>query len=268
MSIKRWVQAILVTLTLSSAIGLVGNPTVAKAAKRSRSSQESDSGSTAVYWETSAGMHRGFLRSKDRGTLSIDEKGVEFQSKKCLIQMWKFLDIDTFSFAPNRLVLKTYTNRSLHRPGEQSYRFDMTQTVPPTVAAMLARGVARPSRNMIPDIKSPEIVSIHVHHRRPTGGTNGILRFREQGIDYVTTSSRDSRSWRWADLQTLSDPDPYHLFVFGYQDTYTFDLKEPLPSGLFNRVTDEIYTQCEQTHEQPGNPCPQTTEKPRDEGRK
>jgi len=54
------------------------------------------------------------------------------------------------------------------------------------------------------------------------------------------TTARDARSWRWADLETLSNPDPYHLLVFGYRDAYAFDLKEPLSQALFNRLTDEI----------------------------
>ena len=76
-----------------------------------------------------------------------------------------------------------------------------------------------------------------------SGGTksNGTLRFREEGIDYVTKSSQDSRSWRWADIQTIANQDPYHLIVFGYRETYSFDLKEPLPPELYDRVTDAVY---------------------------
>jgi hypothetical protein len=102
-------------------------------------------------------------------------------------------------------------------------------------------GIARPVQNADPDASAPALATIPVRHRTLAGGTNGVLRFRSGGIDYVTNSKDDSRSWRWADLQTLSDPDPYHLFLFGYRDTYTFDLKAPLSRALFNRATDEIY---------------------------
>jgi hypothetical protein len=90
-----------------------------------------------------------------------------------------------------------------------------------------------------------------VRHRALTGGTNRVLRFRNDGIDYITASSGDSRSWRWTDLQALSDSDPYHLFVFGYKDTYTFDLRALLSRNLINWAMDEIYAHTEST-EGPG----------------
>ena len=129
-------------------------------------------------------------------------------------------------------------------PGIERYSFRLAETVPPEVASELAQEVQRPSKNSVPNPAS-EGIFIAAHHRTLTGGTNGILRFRNDGIDYVTSIAGDSRSWRWADLQTLSDPDPYHLFVFGYRDTYTFDLKAPLSRKLLDWATDQIFTHNE-----------------------
>ena len=108
-----------------------------------------------------------------------------------------------------------------------------------SIAAELSRQIQRPSKNAVPDPASQGIV-IPAHHRTLTGGTNGTLHLSDSGIDYVTDVRGDSRSWRWADLQTLSDPDPFHLLVFGYRDTYNFDLKEPLPRSLFFRLVDAL----------------------------
>ena len=127
-------------------------------------------------------------------------------------------------------------------PGVERLRFEMTEAVSPQAAADLAREVRRPSQNAVPDPVAQGIV-IPAHHRNLTGGTNGILRFRDAGIDYVTSAPDDSRSWRWPDLQTLSSPDPYHLLAFGYRDTYSFDLKELLPQALYYRLVDAIDAQ-------------------------
>ncbi len=179
--------------------------------------------------------------TKTQGVLKIDEQGVEFQPTKGPLLKWAFLDVQTFFISPRRLVIETYENRRHHVPGEQRYRFDLAEDVPPVVAAGLVQGVQRPSQNAIPDPPSA-IQTIPAHHRTLTGGTNGTLRFSDSGIDYSTSVPGDSRSWRWADLETLSNPDPYRLFVFGYRDTYTFDLKAPFSQSLFNRLTDEIYS--------------------------
>jgi hypothetical protein len=242
---KRCMHAVLTGFMLGAVVGLAGKPAVVEAAVLFGDSPQSSSASTTADWESPAQMHRAFLLSKNRGTLLIDQKGVEFRPGNGPVLSWPFMDIYAVSVAPHRLEIETYANRSLHRPGLQRYRFDLTQPMPAAVAGSLTKAVLRPSINTIPNLELSAVVSIPVHHRRPTGGTNGVLRFREEGIDYVTTASGDSRSWRWADIQTLSHPDPYHLFVFGYRDNYAFDLKEALSREVFNHVSDQIWSHNE-----------------------
>jgi hypothetical protein len=193
------------------------------------------------HWETPARIHRDDLIPGDHGTLWIDQTGVEFRASKDHSIRWTFGEIRAVFIAPHHLVVETYLNRSVHRPGLRKYRFDVTQTLPPGVAEDVAEAVGRPSQNADPKADAPALATIPVRHRGFASGTNGVLRFRRGGIDYVTASREDSRSWRWADLQTLSDPDPYHLFVFGYRDTYTFDLKAPLSRKLLDWAADQIF---------------------------
>ncbi len=204
-------------------------------------------------------MHRADLIPGNHGTLLIDQTGVEFRAANGHSLRWTFGEIRTVFIAPHRLVVETYLNRSLHRPGERKYRLDFTQALPPDVAESVAGAVGRPSQNADLAMDAPAIVTIPVRHRAFASGTNGVLRFRQDGIDYVTTSREDSRSWRWADLQTLSDPDPYHLFIFGYRDTYTFDLKAPLSRKLLDWAADEIFMHNKPINE-PGVTAPNGTE--------
>ena len=199
----------------------------------------------SLHWESSARMHRAAFTPNNQGTLVIDGNGVEFRGENKRSQRWAFSEIQTSFIAPHRLTLKTYLNRSLHRPGERTYRLSLAQAMPPVVAAQLAGSVARPSQNADPDPDAPAIATIPARHRAIASGTNGVLRIRQDGIDYVTSSKDDSRSWRWADLQTLSNPDAYHLFVFGYRDTYTFDLKAPVSGKLLDWASDEIFADSE-----------------------
>jgi hypothetical protein len=192
---------------------------------------------TVLSWGTPAKLHQAIGREK--GDLKIGDEGIEFRSSKGRTVKLSFMDVQTFFLSSHTLAIETYVNRKHHIPGMQRYRFDLDQAVPPQLAAELARKVQRPSQNAVPD-PAWQGIAIPAHHRTLTGGTNGSLRFSDGGIDYVTDTPGDSRSWRWADLQTLSDPDPYQLLVFGYRDTYTFDLKEPLPQSLFYRLVDAV----------------------------
>lgn len=193
-------------------------------------------------WQSTARLHHIFGREK--GNLIISADGLEFQSQKGNTMRWPFLEVQTFLLSPHTLVIETYQSRKEHLPGLQRYRLDLDEPVPSAVAAVLAKEVGRPSQNAIPDPAAQSIV-IPAHHRTLVGGTNGTLRFLDDGIDFVSSRESDSRSWRWADLQTLSNPDPYHLLVFGYRDTYAFDLKRPLSRPVFNRLSDEIWSHNE-----------------------
>lgn len=196
-------------------------------------------------WVGEARERRGALWTGVRGTLTLDDGGVSFRRDQGRAQRWSWEDIHTASLGPHKLLLATYRNRSLHRPGEQHFEFELSGTLPPVVAAEFAARLGRPVRNADPDGAAPALAVLPVRHRGLMRGTNGILRVRRGGMDYVTPAKGDSRSWRWADIQAVSEPDPYHLYVFGYRDTYTFDLKAPLSRKLFDYATDEIYRAAE-----------------------
>jgi hypothetical protein len=193
-----------------------------------------------VVWQSPARLHG--LIGKERGDFKIGVDGIGFRVENHGSEKWAFEDIQTFRLSPHRLTIETYQNRKRHVPGVARYRFDLEVAVPPSIAVELANNVQRPSQNAIPDPASQDVEcgAIPAHHNMVTGGTNGILRFRVGGIDYVSSATTDSRRWRWADLQTLSDPDPYHLLVFGYRDTYSFELKETLSPSLFYRLVDAL----------------------------
>ncbi len=193
-----------------------------------------------VAWQSPARLHRPV--GSERGDLTIGAAGVEFQAANHGVETWGFQDIQSFRLSLHGLTIETYQDRKRHMPGVARYRFNLDAAIPSSIAAELAGAVGRPSQNAIPDsaIEGVECAAISAHHSTVRGGTNGILRFRAGGIDYVSSTAADSRSWRWADLQTLSDPDPYHLLVFGYLDTYSFDLKETLSPSSFYRLVDAL----------------------------
>jgi hypothetical protein len=212
----------------------------AQSAEIAQDRQQTASERSSPFWQSPAKLHHAV--GSEKGDLLVGANGLEFRSGKGQTLKLPYLEVQTFHFSPHSLVIETYQNRKMHLPGIERLRFDVAEAVFPEIAAELAREVQRPSQNAVPNPTAQGIV-IPAHHRSLTGGTNGILRFRDGGIDYVTGTPDDSRSWRWADLQTLSSTDPYHLLVFGCRDTYSFDLKELLPQSLYYRLVDEIDAQ-------------------------
>ena len=191
------------------------------------------------HWETPAKWRRS-LQKAVPGTLVLDENGVEFQSKK-FTHRWSFVEIHSFDLSLREFTLLSYQNRPWHEPGERPFHFTLGEAMPPEIAARLTEQVGKPVRNGAPVASTAAVVEIPAHHRMWIGGSNGTLRLKDDGIDYVTEDGRDSRSWRWADIETLGNPNPYELRVTAFREIVEFDLKQPLSRALFERMWDRLY---------------------------
>jgi hypothetical protein len=192
-----------------------------------------------LSWESAARWHHDL--TKTPGTLALTDSGIEFRAAKGPPLRWPFEEIQTFALSPRRLTLTGYANRRWHFHGERRSRFDLQSAVPPAVAAELAERVAKPAENGVPDPDAPTFATLPARHRTRGGGTNGVLHFRSGGIDYLTDSGHEARSWRWADIRTLALPDPYHFRVGGFRETFGFELKGPMSRELFDRLWNDVY---------------------------
>jgi len=191
------------------------------------------------HWQSAARWHRTLERSVP-GTLLIDDAGIEFRSAKWK-ERWAWLDIDSFDLSARELTLISYQNRPWHEPGDRRFHFTLAQPIPPAVASELTVRVARPVRNGDPQPAAAATAEIPAHRRAFSGGSNGIIRLKIDGIDYVTKDGRDARSWRWDDIETIANPNPWELRVGGYREIAEFDLKQPMPRELFERMSDRLY---------------------------
>jgi len=159
------------------------------------------------------------------------------------VARWSFEAIESLDVSPRSIVLTSYENRPHHEPGDRRYRFELQSELSPQLAEDIARLVAKPSRNADPDPKAQSFASVPAKHRRLFGGSNGDLRFSADGIDFITAVEGDARAWRWADIQTIASPDPYHFRLTGYLETYEFELKQPMSPQLFDRLWAYVYGQ-------------------------
>lgn len=212
----------------------------------------SQSSAQAEQWQTPAKWHRS-LKKAEPGTLVLDGDGVEFRSAK-FNQRWHYVEIHTFDLSQQELTLLTYQNRPWHEPGERPFRFALGEPMPPEIAAQFTDRVAKPVRNGMPMAKSAALVEIPARHRVWSGGSNGTLRLMDDGIEYVTENGRDSRSWRWIDIQTIANPEPYEFRITGYREIVDFDLKQPLTRGVFERLWDRLYATGLNLSPSPGEP--------------
>jgi len=196
-------------------------------------------GYEAEQWQAAAKWHR-TLKKAEAGTLLLDGNGVEFRSSK-FRRRWEFVDIHTFNLSERELTLLTYENRRWHEPGERPFRFSLSEPMPAETAAYLTDRVGKPVRNGAPFSTPAAVEEIPAHRRAWSGGSNGMVRLKDDGIDYLTEKQGDSRTWRWADIQTLANPNPYELRLTAYREIVEFDLKKPLGRDVYERLWDRLY---------------------------
>jgi hypothetical protein len=195
-----------------------------------------------IEWQSPA-QFRQLLKRAIKGTLLFDNQGIEFRAPK-FSQRWPYGEIKTFDLSGAReLVITDYENRHWHEPGERSFRFTLSLPMPPGTAAGFAARVGRPVINGDPVPGVAVIAEFPAHHRERFGGSNGTLQLREDGIDYVAADGRDGRSWRWSDIQTLANPNPWEFRVMAYREMVEFDLKRPLSREMFDRLWNSLYAQ-------------------------
>ena len=73
------------------------------------------------------------------------------------------------------------------------------------------------------------------------GGCEGQLSVEEERLIYLTDHARDNRVWKLRDIETIGSPDPYHLRVTTYNETFTFDLKSPLDPKVYDLIWKSVY---------------------------
>jgi hypothetical protein len=196
--------------------------------------------SDLLHWSSEARLDR-FPKAVP-GSLAISGQGVDFHPARGEAAHWNLEDIRTVDLqSPRKLSLVTYHNRRWHIPGDRPLNFKLKDALPPEVASELVRLVGKPAVNGVPFPKAPSFATIGARHRTSTGGSNGVLRFREGGIDYLAAKGDDSRSWRWPDIQTLAHPEPCRLRIGGFLEAFDFELKGVLADDLFDRLWDRVY---------------------------
>jgi hypothetical protein len=217
----------------------------------SASNSPSANNSDSLHWTSEAKLDR--LPKAIRGTLVISSEAVDFRPAKGHPVHWALQDIRTVDIAgPRKLSLISYENSRWHVPGDRPFDFKLKNPMPPEVAAGLVDLVGKPAINGLPLPRAASLATIGARHRTRAGGSNGILRFSHNGVDYLASKGADSRSWRWADIQTLAEPAPYRLRIAGYLETFDFELKQPLPDDLYDRLWDHVYAQGLNMGEQKG----------------
>jgi hypothetical protein len=172
------------------------------------------------------------------GVLTVDEKGVSFAGPKKHSWSWQYSDIEQLTVSPERLTVITYRENKLG--ADRVYRF--TGKVPaPELYALLKD---RLDQRFVAAMGTEAAVPAWTFPVKQ-GRSEGTLTFGADTVVYTTDAKGESRTWRYSDIDYVSNSGPFGLtvvtferdkFTFGDRKGFNFELKERLPEATYNEI--------------------------------
>ena len=180
-----------------------------------------------------------------QGKLILSDQEIRYEASDGKhSRSWPYIDIQKVDVvSPTRLNLRTFESASWKKLAKdrvfefsviegqltvEHQEFLRSKLSRPIVARLVQQGNVNP-------------VSLPVRHRHRLGGCEGRLQVEEDRLIYSTDHSSDNRAWKLNEIETIGSPDPYHFRVTTYNETFTFDLKSPLSSKLYDALWKKVY---------------------------
>jgi hypothetical protein len=189
------------------------------------------------------------LWKQSPGTLVITERGVSFQEltkKKPVKHAFElnYQDIQELKLSADKLTLVTYKDRKWRLGIDKEYKFTLTPGQSFSEAyALLKDQLDQRFVAAVSDEQIQPLWEVPVKLLGRITGSEGVLEVGGDRIVYKTTNKRQSRTWRYGDIENISTSGPFQLSLTTYERAKThygnlkgfnFQLKQALDEKRFN----------------------------------
>jgi len=157
---------------------------------------------------------------------------------------WSYIDIQKLDFASSTcLILKSFKSTSWKKLArDEVFKFVLTGAQLSSADQEVIRSkLSRPVIARLTEAKETTSLAFPVRHRHRVGGCEGRLQVEGDRLVYSSDRANDTRVWKLSEIETIGSPDPYHLRITTYNETFTFDLKSPLDPNLYETLWKKIY---------------------------
>jgi len=164
---------------------------------------------------------------------------------------WRFSDIQLMTVASRtELSVLTYESDRWTLGRDRTFRFRVTKgELSPEVSAFLLSRIGRPVAMALAAPWREPLYEFGARHRHRFGGCQGTIRIHPEGVAYVSLDHpRDSRFWRWLDIQGIGRLGPYHFEIVTYEPEfggparpYVFDLKVSMSDEVYDFLWERVY---------------------------
>jgi hypothetical protein len=204
--------------------------------------------------QTFSVIHEKNLWWDGKGKIEINGEGIAFVAdKEEESRTWKYEDIQYFDrISGKEFTILSYEDNPVLLGRDKQYHFLITEGELTTeIFNRIRERLKKPATNR----EFPNVVNaryeLPVKHLHKFGGCEGILKFTEDEIFYVTDYKKDAREWRLStDIQSVWSSDRYRLEIhvfdnnrreFSRTRVYKFDLKESLDPEVYRSLKLKLY---------------------------
>jgi hypothetical protein len=183
------------------------------------------------------------------GTLVIDAQGVAFQNAKGTWR-WPFRNIQQLEIAPEQLRVLTYQDARWKLGADREYRFNLLSSG--TFADAYQFLKTRLDQRLVAALPDPEVKPVWelaAKHLLRFGGREGVLAFGRDRLVWSSRNKDESRTWRYADIDSVSSTGPFQLTITTYERAlahygslkgFNFQLKEGLGEDRYNLLWQRV----------------------------
>jgi hypothetical protein len=178
------------------------------------------------------------------GDLIIGEQEIQYNDKNGKRSWkWSYADLKRIEIASaKQLVLFTYENQKFPPGAERTFKFTLQDgEITERIYEFLLSRAPRPLLSRVIFSSVDTVFILPVKHRHLLGGCHGKLKVGEERIIYETADSQDGRIWLFKDITSIGKVDLYDFRITTLVETYTFDLKEPMSSKVYDFLWERVY---------------------------
>jgi len=158
-------------------------------------------------------------------------------------QRWPHLDIQRLDVSSTRVWFETFQSQGWEKlKRDKAFEFRLLEgQLTAETQEFLRSKLSRPMVARLIGANGSDVRLLSVRHRHRLGGCEGQLRVEKDRLLYSTDLARDKRAWRFDEIETIGSPDPYHLRVTTYNETFTFDLKKALEEKTYRFLWAKVH---------------------------
>jgi hypothetical protein len=191
---------------------------------------------TAIYlilagaaWGQSFPVRHQHLRKFCVGTLTVDAKGITFESAKHGSIIWAYQNIQQLTLGAASIHILSYKDSSLLLGRDVTYKF--TGEIP--AAELYARWSATLDQRFVaalPEVGDRPGLKLPAKLIDRLIGTQGTLVFAADLVGF------GARTWRYSDIQSIASSGPFQLTLTTLEKQFRFQLKQPITESTYNQL--------------------------------